>query len=142
MINAQIKHEFELVEALHKKFVSESHKVLTEVQLFERYIDLIAIDENNKLYAIEAKISSTTQAFKQAERYKIIADSVYVATKKNSSNNRALELSAKTGIGLILIEKDLTGNYIIEIAKYPTHDKIKNNSITNYVLGLTTEYAK
>lgn len=142
MINTQIRYESELIEALHQKFVSESHMVLTEVQLFERYIDLIAIDSNNKLYAIEAKINSTTQAYKQAERYKIIADSVYVATKKNRSNNRALELSARTGIGLILIDKDIKGNYVVEVATYPTHHKIKNDSITNYMLGLTTEYAK
>jgi hypothetical protein len=141
MNRSQIKYEFELIEALVRKFTSESHKVFKEVQLFERYIDLIIIDGENKLYAIEAKISSTSQAFKQANRYKVIADSVFVAIRKNSSNRRAYELSSKTGIGLILIEKENDGNYKIDIVKEPTHVRIKNNSITNYVLGLTTEYA-
>lgn len=137
MNESKIRFESELIEALYQKFVSESQLVYKEVQLFERYIDIVAIDGNNNLSAVEAKISSTTQAFKQANRYKIIADSVYVAIKKNTSNNRAFKLSDETGIGLILIDKDNEGNYDVEIAKLPTHEKLKNDNITKYILGLT-----
>lgn len=141
MSRLQIKYEFELVEALVLKFTAESHKIFKEVQLFERYIDLVTINSENKLFAIEAKISSMSQAFKQAKRYQIIADSVFVAVRKNSSNSKAFELSNETGIGLILIEKESDGTYIVEIVKEPTHERLKNDSITKYVLGLTPEYA-
>ena len=141
MSKLQIKYEFELVEALILKFTAESHKIFKEVQLFERYIDLVTIDRDNKLFAIEAKISSTSQAFKQAKRYQIIADSVFVAIRKNSSNSKAFELSNKTGIGLILIEKEYDGTYSVDIVVEPTHKRLKNDSITEYILGLTPEYA-
>jgi len=141
MSSTGIKHEYELVEALVQKFKADSFRIFKEVQLFERYIDLVIIDQDNKLYAIEAKISSTSQAFRQAKRYQIIADSVFVAVRKNNSNGKALELSDKTGIGLIFIEKKNDGNYNVEIVKKPTHEKYKNESITNYILGLTLDYA-
>lgn len=141
MSRLQIKYEFELVEALVRKFSAESQKVFKEVQLFERYIDLVTIDSQNRLVAIEAKISSPSQAFKQAKRYQIIADSVFVAVSKNGSNSKAYELSNETGIGLILIEKDGDDNYRVDIVIEPTHDRLKNDSIANYILGLTPEYA-
>lgn len=130
----KIASEKELVMALVKSFEEEKMKVITEVQLFERFIDILAFNEK-KNCAIEAKLNSPTQAFKQASRYKIIADYTYVAIPKNKTNAKALRLAEETGIGLLLVTKE-NNSYKIEVAIESEISNSKSNRIKNYIMEL------
>jgi len=132
--NNKIGYERELVIALVESFEKENMSVKTEVQLFERFIDILAYT-NDKYFAIEAKINSPTQAFKQAGRYKIIADYTYVAVPKNRTNAKAYKLAEETGIGLMLVSK-LDSCYTIEVAIESKISDIKSEKITNYIMEL------
>lgn len=132
----KIDNEKELVTALVDFYKAAGSKVVTEVQLFERFIDILIIDKDDSLIAIEAKINSPSKAFQQAERYRYVADNVYVATPKNRSNKTAIELANRTGIGLILISKQTKNDFVFEIVKSPTYNSIKKISISNYIKTL------
>ena len=113
--------------------------LFTEVQFCERYIDVLCLDEKKqKLFAVEAKVKAPSRAFGQAERYKYIADYVYVAVLKNGSNKTALELSKNTGIGLMFVRRDSLDRYYAEIAIKPKISNFKDVAIANYVWNLKT----
>jgi hypothetical protein len=135
-MKSNIPTENELVMALVEYFRNKNKRVLTEVQLFERFIDIVAIDDKNKLYAIEAKLKSPSQAFKQALRYRIFADYVYVATQKNGTNKTSLQLADKTGIGLILVNKIRDKEYVMEVAMEARFSDVRSKGISEYILEL------
>lgn len=132
--NDCFESEKELVAVLVQSFKQNKMTVRTEVQLFERFIDIIAYDDIN-FVAIEAKLNSPARAFKQASRYKIISDYTYVAVPRNSTNLKAYKLAEETGIGLLLVSK-LNGKYTIEKAIESKISDTKNDHITNYIMGL------
>jgi hypothetical protein len=132
--NNRFETEKELVAALVKNFKQNRMEVRTEVQLFERFIDIIAFNEFN-LLAIEAKINSPSRAFRQAFRYKIISDYTYVALPKNKSNIRAIQLAEETGIGLLLVTKD-GDQCTVETAIESKISEFKDINIMNYIMEL------
>jgi hypothetical protein len=132
--NSQFESEKELVAVLVQSFKENQMTVRTEVQLFERFIDIIAYDDIN-FVAIEAKLNSPARAFKQASRYKIISDYTYVAVPKNSTNLKAYKLAEETGIGLLLVSK-VDGKYSIETAIESKISDSKNDHIISYIMGL------
>lgn len=132
--NSQFESEKELVAVLVQSFKQNQMTVRTEVQLFERFVDIIAYDRI-KFVAIEAKINSPTRAFKQASRYKIISDYTYVAVPRNGTNFKAYKLAEETGIGLLLVSKE-DGKYTIEKVIESKISDSKNDYILNYIMGL------
>src|SRR3990172_5549372 len=100
--------ERKMVEAILNLFRRQGiNSLFTEVQFCDRYIDILCFDDrNHTFFAVEAKVNAPSKAFRQAGKYKYIADYVYVAILKNGSNKTALELSKDTGIGLIFVKRD------------------------------------
>ncbi len=114
--------------------------LFTEVQFCERRVDILCLNEKTKrFFAVEAKVNAPYKAFIQAERYKYIADYVYVAILKNGSNKTALELSKNTGIGLIFVKRDSLDRYKAEIAISPEMSKYKDIKIANYIWTVNTK---
>lgn len=118
--------ESAIVEAVIDFFTKKSTAVaIKEVQLFEKFIDIYIYDCNSQKYiAVEAKVKSPSRAFSQASKYEHVAEYVYVAVLKNSSNKKAVELSQKTGIGLMFVEKNEKNDVInVEVAIKPKKSK-------------------
>ena len=108
-----------------------------EVQFCERHIDILCLDDRNEnFFAVEAKVNAPSKAFSQARRYKYVADYVYVAILKNGTNKKALELSEKTGIGLIFVKRDSLDRYSAEVAINPKISDCKDTIIANYVWNI------
>jgi predicted RecB family endonuclease len=133
-VSQTFNSEQELVSVIVGDFLKRNLKVITEVQLFERYIDVFAYD-TNRHYAIEVKLKSPYNAFKQALRYRIISDYTYVAVPKNSTNNTAIRLAQETGIGLILVTKK-DNSYYLEVAVESVLSGCKDDRITDYIVQL------
>lgn len=134
--NNQFTSERELVDVLVQSFKKNNMNVKTEVQLFERFVDILAYNDVSYL-AIEAKINSPGRAFKQASRYKIISDYTYVAVPRNSSNSKAHKLAEETGIGLLLVTK-VGEDYTVEKAIESRLSDVKNENIINYIMEVNS----
>ena len=94
-----------IVDVLQKHIVESGiPNVWREFQVAERSADLAWVNGcTGELCAAEAKVADVTRAFRQAERYLLFADRVYVALLRNSTNGVARQLSQASGIGLILV---------------------------------------
>jgi len=129
--------EKKIVEAVSKLLKKNGciHQRI-EVQICERFIDLICWGtKDNGIVAVEAKVKAPAKAFEQALRYRHVADYVYVAILRNGCNKRAIELSAKTGIGLIFVRRDSLNRYYATIEKRPTKSQYKDENLTKYILA-------
>jgi len=125
--------ETKIVQAVENLFnfngITEQFK---EVKFCERSIDLFAKDKEFHI-AVEAKVNAISQAFKQAERYRYVADYLYVALLKNSSNKRALELSESTGIGIIFVEGNTEDDLIAYFESQSLKFEKKVNAVSNHI---------
>lgn len=127
--------EKDMVNALECYYKNNGvKKIYKEVQLCSKFIDMLIQCECGKIITIEAKISAPSRAFKQAGIYRHMSDFVYVAILKNGSNKTALELSKKTGIGLIFVSVDSNGESVIEVVRESEKSDSFNEIIKNYVL--------
>ncbi len=105
----------------------------TEAQICERFIDLVCWDKRKKkIVAVEAKVKAPSKAFEQAMRYRYVADHVYVAILRNGCNKRAIELSDRTGIGLIFVRRDSLERYYAKIEIEPVKSELKNEKLAKY----------
>lgn len=131
-------NENSIVEAVIDFFTKDTTAIsIRELQLCEKFIDIYIYDYIQKKYiAVEAKVNATSKAFDQASKYVHVAEYVYVAILKNSSNKKAIELSHKTGIGLILVEKNEKNEITnVEIAIEAKKSKYFNEKLTAKVLA-------
>lgn len=147
MKKKNIINEDLIVDAVCEYFKKNNSQVFTEVQLFEKFIDIYCKNTNNNYIAIEAKVNSPTRAFQQACKYKYIADFVYVAILKNNSNKTAIRLAEETGIGLMLIEKNENCGFNLTIEKNPNQSDIYIEKLANHIWqtkinGMSISYEK
>ena len=128
--------EQKMVKAVSSLFRNRGYrKQITEAQFCERFIDILCMNKKTKkLVAIEAKVNAPSKAFEQASRYRYIADYVYVAILKNGCNKKAIELSHKTGIGLIFVRRDTWDRYYAEVKIKPEKSEHKDDNLIKYVL--------
>jgi hypothetical protein len=127
------------VDAVLDLFKNMGCTCLTEAQFGEKYVDIFCYDDRNKrFFAVEAKVDSPTRAFNQAMKYKFIANSVYVATLKNSSNRKAIQLSEDKGIGLIFVERVNSNQCNAEIYKESRISDWFEPSLANHVLEMNS----
>lgn len=123
------------VSSLFKKAGLEIRK--TELQICERFIDLACWNRDMaKVVAVEAKVKAPAKAFEQALRYRYVADYVYVAILKNGCNERAIELSKKTGIGLIFVRRDSSDRYYARVEIESLKSKFKDANLAKYFMNL------
>ena len=127
--------EKKIVDAVVRMFQRRGIKSFKkEVQFCERCIDILFLAEKTKnFFAIEAKVNAPSQAFEQAERYKYVADYVYVAILKNGSNKTAIRLSKDKDIGLIFVKRDSLDRYYAETVIEPKPSTYKDIVVANYV---------
>lgn len=80
----------------------------TEVPLFRSKIDLVTINpKNNKVIAIEAKVSNWYRALQQATSYTMCANKVYVALWHKYQHRVDPEIFRRYGIGLLSVDETI-----------------------------------
>ncbi len=136
LIEPSIKIEEKKITEAVVRLLDEEFNLMHkyEVQFCSKYLDLFSYDNKNQIFiAVESKVNSVSRAFKQAKLYRHLAKYVYVALMKNSSNKKAIELSNSTGIGLILIEEEISFKYKAQI-HIPAKDSIMvDDRLSHYV---------
>ncbi len=97
-------YEEDLKAGLKSFFRSHGYRAYTEVRMINRWVDLVAVKEN-EIVAVELKISDWKQALRQAVAYQLGADYSFVAMPFkhacNAYKNRYW--FQKEGVGLIAI---------------------------------------
>jgi len=75
-----------------------------EVPVYERFLDIVAVQEQTRVVAIELKIRDWRKALQQAVVAQLVADEVYIAIWHRHTTSVDRSLLAKTGVGLISVD--------------------------------------
>ena len=97
-------YEEDLKGGLKTFFRSHGYKAYTEVRMINRWVDLVAVKED-EVVAVELKISDWKQALRQAVAYQLGADYTFVAMpfKHACKAHKNRYWFQKEGVGLIAI---------------------------------------
>ena len=95
--------ESDLVLCAVKLLQSQGMSVDTEVAIFNRTIDIVAI-RKRYLFSFECKLKDWRRALKQARDHQLVADYSFVCMPERPISATMRESFETTGIGLVLIE--------------------------------------
>lgn len=96
-----------IVNAVVNALVCKGFKyVATEVANFYRSVDIGALDNEGKIWAIECKVSNIGRAIKQSKTHKLSADKVFIATFRKNIREDTLIRIREAGIGLLYVTVD------------------------------------
>lgn len=110
-------NEQTIVNAIVDTFTKGGFTVATEIANFYRSADIGALDKNGDVWVIECKVSSISQAIRQAKTHKLSADKVCIATFYKNTRETTLESIKKAGLGLFYVMPDGTVSKPVEIPK-------------------------
>lgn len=96
--------------------------VYPEVEVHEGFIDLVAIDRNKVVIAVEVKKTFNFKLLEQGIRSKKYANYVYVAIPDTRDLHFRIKLCRDYGIGILVLRKD---GRINELLKPSFNSKIK-----------------
>ncbi|UCF11635.1 MAG: hypothetical protein JSW06_06180 [Thermoplasmatales archaeon] len=99
--------EFELTKPVSNYFINQGYKVIKEIRIGYCRADLVAFNED-RVIAIEIKLSDRKKAIIQAKNYQLGADYVYLVfpLMKSYSLLRKSEYTLqKEGIGLLIVNE-------------------------------------
>jgi hypothetical protein len=108
------------------------YEVFLEVPMLQKRIDLVA-RQDGQIIAIEAKVRDWGRAFRQALRYRLCADEVYIAVSREFSHRVDLELLAQYGIGLI--EMGDAPRYLLASKRNWTVHRTIRDDLLRYIAG-------
>ena len=94
-----------------------------EVPFFSRNIDLVIVDNENNFISIEFKLNDIQGVLAQSLKCLLCSDFVYVCLPKRNLRKKTIEEFEKNGIGIILVDKDIT---IFKKAKKSQKNYLKN----------------
>jgi len=148
MEELRLEKESALVKRVANYFSGKKFKVYFEIPIFSKICDVLCHDEkNNKIIAIEVKMSKWGNAIRQARIYQFGADEVFIAIPEifihRLQNNQAICL--KYGIGIISINnkvdiklKPIKSPFLIEKIRKQTIDTINclKQRGENYACGV------
>lgn len=105
-------------------------------------MDIYARFPRNKRYvAVEAKVFSPSKAFSQASQSLPLAQTVYVAEWCSRLNVTARALAEKTGIGLIIVSRDIAGRVRCRLEVQPTPSPYFDADLAKLIWDRTTGVA-
>jgi len=94
-----------------------------EVPFLSRNIDLVMVDKENNFISIEFKLNDIQGVLAQSLKCLLCSDFVYVCLPKRNLRKKTIEEFEKNGIGIILIDSDVT---IFKKAKRSSKSYLKN----------------
>ena len=112
----------------------EYKMVKCEVPFLSRCIDVVLVDQNDRIISIEFKISKWRHAIEQAINHKLGADSAYVCLPKRKITDTLASAIKTAGIGLLIYDPDSSEKISVAI---PAPDRSKNVAAFRDILMLT-----
>lgn len=129
--------ESEMVGMIKTFFEERGFKVVTEVPMLSRRIDVVCINpQEDCVIAIEAKLQNWKKGIRQASTYRVGSDLVYLAIHREFSHRVNRKLLREARVGLIIVDQkeveicDSAPNHQI------IHDRIRGE-IVSYCGGET-----
>lgn len=101
----QFEHELELVS--EKYFVDNGFKFLKQVPLYNRIIDLVAIDSDGLLLSVEFKLRNWKRALEQALANSNSFDFSYVCVPGGRYMENLIENAKESGIGVMVYDDEV-----------------------------------
>jgi len=125
-----MKIEKEIVDLLVRHFSEFGYTIRMEVANGYRSADIALIDNEEKAWVIECKISALKKALDQLETHKYSADKVFIATIKRNHRSSTIDRIKRAGVGLITVNSNKRIEIEIEAARNkpwkPGNRKLKN----------------
>ncbi|MGC1122900.1 MAG: MmcB family DNA repair protein [Candidatus Methanofastidiosia archaeon] len=123
--------ESEMVEKIKIFFEEKGFKVVTEVPMLSKRIDVVCIKpQEDYVIAIEAKLRNWKKGIRQASTYRVGSDFVYLAIHRKFSHRVNKTLLKKASVGLIIVDqkeveiRDSAPNHQI------IHDRIRGEIVS------------
>jgi len=113
-------NEIDMVNDAYKKLKSSGiyKHIILEVPFMSRSIDMILVDNYDRIISIEFKLHDWRKAIVQAQDHVLGADESYICIpKRNTESTRMMEMLKDTGIGLMYYD-DSAVNSISIIKSY------------------------
>lgn len=100
--------EDEMVLKGIKCFQKQSHYkwIKQEVPFLSRCIDVVLLDESDKLISVEFKIANWKHAIVQASDHKLGSDYAYICLPKRTITPALTDTLTNTGVGLMLFDDE------------------------------------
>lgn len=112
-----MKSEWEMVldckECLEQK--KQYKKIECEIPFLSRCIDMVLIDQSNKITTIEFKLTKWRDAIAQAYDHMRGADYAYVCMPKKNPSDKLINELKRNGIGLLLYDEQAPVDKKIDI---------------------------
>jgi hypothetical protein len=132
----KLKFEEDLI-ALAKIQLFNEHKyrIYHEVGIYGYYADMVLLDKDNVLYAIEFKMSNWREAIRQAKTYLIASDYSIICLPKKRYTRWIYSNCKNEGIGLWLYNfKEMHLEKVIEPRQsLQKHELLKQNIINKLI---------
>ena len=95
-----------IVNAILSYLQSRGLTVATEVANFHRSVDILALNDNGELWAIECKVSDMKRAIAQSKTHLLSADRVFIATKHKKLREETIKRIRDAELGLVYVLDD------------------------------------
>lgn len=119
------------------KYLSSNNNykmVKSEVPFLSRCIDVVIVDQNDRIISIEFKISKWRHAIEQATNHKLGSDAAYICLPKRKISDILSSAVTEAGIGLLLYDPDSKDKIQVAISAPETS---KNIAAFRDILSLT-----
>ena len=107
-----------------------------EVPFLSRCIDVVLIDQNDRIISIEFKVSKWRHAIEQAKNHKLGADLAYICLPKRKITDTLDRAIKEAGIGLLLYDANAKEKINVAI---PAPNSHKNVAVFRDILLLTLD---
>ncbi|MBC1625881.1 hypothetical protein HB952_03065 [Listeria welshimeri] len=91
-------------------FSNLGYRIYTEVPIFSASADMIIIDSNKNIQAVEFKLKNWKRAIKQVKNHSIVVDYISICILKPKKQKTRLEIEehcSNEGIGLYYVDRQL-----------------------------------
>lgn len=96
-------HEQAIVNTIVHNLRKDGYTVATEVANFYRSADVVAVDNDSKIWIIECKVSDMKRALEQLRIHKMSADRVFIGTSFRKLQKNTLKRIRDAAVGLIFV---------------------------------------
>ncbi|MFX0136642.1 MAG: hypothetical protein ACFFDN_23590 [Candidatus Hodarchaeota archaeon] len=100
--------EAKIVDIIVKELKKKGYTVRTEIANLYRSADIVVLDDEDKIWIIECKISNIKKALDQIKIHKLSADKVFIGTNYKNTKKSTLEKLNEAGVGLLYVMPDGT----------------------------------
>jgi len=141
----QVSSEIKQVEIVKKELIDCGHRVFLEVPLFSSSVDMVVLNSENKLTAIELKLKDWKRALNQVKLHTICMDYLYICIlelKTIDGKKRVENSCLKTGIGLYYLDVNGEAPNLKEVVKPKMNNFVwskMKNELYNYLINRQTE---